>query len=84
MFSKPKNSVRMLCFVRKFLKINRVCLARDGRKNCYQKRGMSSSSPVFARQSPPLCHVRFVKNERLECEIKVSLGYYSAFYRHQT
>ena len=27
---------------------------------------------------------RFVKNERLECKIKVSLGYYYAFYPHQT
>ena len=35
--------------------------ARDGRKNCHQKRGMSSSSPVFARQSRPWCHVGFVK-----------------------
>ena len=30
----------------------------------------------------PWCHLHFVKNEMLECEIKVYLGYYSAFYRH--
>ena len=31
-----------------------------------------------------LAHVHFMKNERLECEIKVSLEYYSVFYPHHT
>ena len=53
-------------------------------KNCHHKCGMSLSLQVFAWQYLPLRHVRFVKNERLECEIKVSLGYFSAFYHHHT
>ena len=44
----------------------------------------SLSSPVFTRQPRPWCHLRFMQNERLECEIKVSLGYYSVFYRYHT
>ena len=59
-----------------------VCQARDGGGNFHQKRGMSSSLPVCVRQSRPWCHVRFVENENLECEIKVSLRYYSTFYQH--
>ena len=36
-----------------------------------------------SRQSRPLCHVCFVKNENVGCEIKASLRYYSTFYRHR-
>ena len=49
-------------------------------KKIYQKCRMSLSLPVFVRKCCPWCHVNFVKNERLECEIKVPLGYYSVFY----
>ena len=51
-------------------------------KNCHQKCGMSLSLQVFAQQYRPWCHVCFVKNERLECEIKVPLVYYYSFYQH--
>ena len=34
----------------------------------------------FVRQSHSWCHVRFVINERLACEIKVHLGNYYDFY----
>ena len=34
----------------------------------------------FARKYFPWSHVHFLINEILECEIKVSLGYYSVFY----
>ena len=34
----------------------------------------------FDQKYCPWCHVRFVKNKRIECEIKVPLGYYSIFY----
>ena len=51
-------------------------------KTCLQNCGISSSSPVFTQQFRPWCHVRFVKNKRLECEMKVSLGYYYVFYRY--
>ena len=40
---------------------------------------MSLLLPFFARKYCPWRYVCFVKNERLECEIKVSLEYYSAF-----
>ena len=53
-----------------------------GKKICHQKCGMGPLSPVFARQYRPWCQVNSVKNERLECEIKVPLGYNSTFYRH--
>ena len=53
-------------------------------ENFHQKCGMSSPLLFFAHQYHPWCHVRFVKNERLECEIKVSLGYDYKFYRHNT
>ena len=53
-------------------------------KNCHNKCGMSLSSQYFAWQSLLWRHVSFVKSERLECEINVSLGYYSAFYQHHT
>ena len=36
----------------------------------------------FTWQSFPWCHVHFSKNEMLECEITVPLGYYSKFYGH--
>ena len=52
-------------------------------KNFHQKRRMSFTLPDFAWRSCPGCHVRFVKNERLEWvtdEIKVSLGYKYTFY----
>ena len=39
---------------------------------------------IFAWQSRPWCHVCFVKIDRLECEIKVSLGHYYEFYQHHT
>ena len=48
-----------------------------GQKNCHQKLRMALLLPVFDRQYRPWCHVRFLKNERLECEIKVPLGYFS-------
>ena len=48
-------------------------------KNCHNKCVMSLSLQVFAWKSRPWCHICFVENERLECKIKVSLGYYSAF-----
>ena len=48
------------------------------------KNGISLSSQVFALRHRPWCHIRSVKNERLECETKVPLGYYSAFYQHLT
>ena len=38
-----------------------------------------SVTPTFYRQSCPWFHVHVVKNERLMCEIKVPLGYYSTF-----
>ena len=57
-----------------------VCQERDRQKNFHQKCGISLSFTVFTFQSLPCCHVCFVKNERLEWEIKVSLVYYSVFY----
>ena len=51
---------------------------------CHHKCGMSLSLPVFDQQYRPWCHFHFIKNERLECEIKVPLGYYSALYQHNT
>ena len=53
-------------------------------KKFHQKCVISLSSPVFTHKSHLWCHVNFVKNERLECEIKVSLGYYFAFYQYHT
>ena len=38
----------------------------------------------FPCQFSPWCHVLLVKNERMDFEIKVSLGYYSTFYRNHT
>ena len=54
------------------------------KKTATKKFGMSLTAPVFAWQYCPWCHVCFVKNERLECEIMVSLLYYSEFYWHYT
>ena len=51
-----------------------VCQAKYGQKICHQNCGISPSLPVFTQKSCPWCHFRFVKNEKLECEIKVSLG----------
>ena len=34
----------------------------------------------FARKYQSWCHARFMKNKRLECEMKLPLGYYSNFY----
>ena len=53
-------------------------------KTATQKFEMSLSFPAFPRQSRPCFHVPSVKNEKLECEIKESLGYYSEFYWHHT
>ena len=53
-------------------------------KNCLNKCGMSLSSHIFAWKYRPWCHVCCMKNERLECKIKVSLRCHSAFYRHHT
>ena len=36
---------------------------------------------IFTRQPHPWCHVHFLKYEKLECEIKVPLGYYYVFYK---
>ena len=36
----------------------------------------------FSRKYIPWCHACFVKNDRLECEIIVSPGYFSILYRH--
>ena len=38
----------------------------------------------FRSSISPRVSCPFRENERLECEINVSLGYYSAFYRHHT
>ena len=35
---------------------------------------------IFDRKSHPWCHVRFVINESMACEIKLHLGNYYAFY----
>ena len=40
-------------------------------KNMPPKCGISPPSPVLTRKYCPGCHVRFVKNKRLDCEIKV-------------
>ena len=53
-------------------------------KKYHNKCRMILSSQNSDWQPRPWCHVSFVKNERLECEIKASLGYYSAFYQHHT
>ena len=36
----------------------------------------------FSGKYHPWCHDHFVKNEGLECEIKVPIGYHSMFYQH--
>ena len=55
---------------------------RIGKKKINQKYEMITLSPVFVRKYFPWCHVRFMINESHECEIKVSIGYYSSFYTH--
>ena len=59
-----------------------VCKARGGQKNCHKKFKISSLSPLFTHQYCPWFHVCFLKHERLDCEIKVSLGYYYVFYQY--
>ena len=46
---------------------------RQGLGKKMPKRGGDSVVASFARKYHPYCHVCFVKNERLECEIKVYL-----------
>ena len=53
-------------------------------KQCHHKCGMILSSQVFACKYCPWVSCPFCENEWLECEIKVSLVYYSAFYQHHT
>ena len=55
---------------------------QDTGKKLPQKFGMSISSIFFARKLFPWCPVHFLKKYNLECEIKVTLGWYSAFYWH--
>ena len=38
----------------------------------------------FCSEILPMVAFIFKKNELLECEIKIPLGYYSVFYRHYT
>ena len=46
--------------------------------------GIILSSPVFTWKYFSQFHSPIVKNERMECEIKASLRYFSAFYRYLT